>query len=304
MHTVIGNAWAGDPYHDRHAVHVHGQHGLELVDEHRRDASRMLTDKDGDRRIQASRTSSTPMPIYSEMVAYADLVLPDTTYLERWDCISLLDRPIGMPHGAGRCDPPAGGRARPRRAAVPGRADRTRRAARPARLRQGGRHGRAIQATMPTTSSTTSARRASARWPAGAARTARTKGAASPTRTSCSATSRMAASGATTLPPRAALFQARQPGLSRLRRAHGLDRASRADRPAALFGAAAEVPPRRRGPWRVAAAGPASRAHPHLFRSAAHLVRAVRGGGAGPRALSAARRHPAADGDVPFLGLA
>ena len=31
---------------------------------------------------------------FSEMVAYADLVLPDTTYLERWDCISLLDRPI------------------------------------------------------------------------------------------------------------------------------------------------------------------------------------------------------------------
>jgi anaerobic selenocysteine-containing dehydrogenase len=29
-----------------------------------------------------------------EMVAYADLILPDTTYLERWDCISLLDRPI------------------------------------------------------------------------------------------------------------------------------------------------------------------------------------------------------------------
>jgi sulfite dehydrogenase (quinone) subunit SoeA len=33
------------------------------------------------------------------MVAYADLVLPDTTYLERWDCISLLDRPIGSPEG-------------------------------------------------------------------------------------------------------------------------------------------------------------------------------------------------------------
>src|SRR5262249_61431139 len=31
---------------------------------------------------------------YSEMVAYADLVLPDTTYLERYDCISLMDRPI------------------------------------------------------------------------------------------------------------------------------------------------------------------------------------------------------------------
>ncbi|MBI5815497.1 MAG: molybdopterin oxidoreductase family protein [Nitrospinae bacterium] len=31
---------------------------------------------------------------YSEMVAFADLVLPDTTYLERYDVISLLDRPI------------------------------------------------------------------------------------------------------------------------------------------------------------------------------------------------------------------
>ncbi|MEZ5831964.1 MAG: molybdopterin-dependent oxidoreductase [Dongiaceae bacterium] len=37
----------------------------------------------------------------SEMVAYADLVLPDTTYLERWDCISLLDRPISDCDGAG-----------------------------------------------------------------------------------------------------------------------------------------------------------------------------------------------------------
>ncbi|MEM9441429.1 MAG: molybdopterin oxidoreductase family protein, partial [Pseudomonadota bacterium] len=34
---------------------------------------------------------------YSEMVPYADLILPDTTYLERWDCISLLDRPISEP---------------------------------------------------------------------------------------------------------------------------------------------------------------------------------------------------------------
>jgi anaerobic selenocysteine-containing dehydrogenase len=30
----------------------------------------------------------------SETIAFADLVLPDTTYLERHDCISLLDRPI------------------------------------------------------------------------------------------------------------------------------------------------------------------------------------------------------------------
>jgi len=36
---------------------------------------------------------------HSEMVSYSDLVLPDTTYLERWDCISLLDRPISEPDG-------------------------------------------------------------------------------------------------------------------------------------------------------------------------------------------------------------
>ena len=60
----------------------------------------MLSDRDentGEYRI--------PKIIYSdafasEMVAYADLVLPDTTYLERWDAISLLDRPISDADGA------------------------------------------------------------------------------------------------------------------------------------------------------------------------------------------------------------
>ncbi|HUN41848.1 MAG TPA: molybdopterin oxidoreductase family protein [Acetobacteraceae bacterium] len=62
------------------------------------DATRMLADRneDGSYRI--------PFVIYadaffSETVPYADLVLPDTTYLERYDCISLLDRPIGSAHG-------------------------------------------------------------------------------------------------------------------------------------------------------------------------------------------------------------
>ncbi len=53
----------------------------------------MLTDKgeDGAYKIPHLIYSDA---YYSEMVAYADLVLPDTTYLERHDCISLLDRPI------------------------------------------------------------------------------------------------------------------------------------------------------------------------------------------------------------------
>ena len=57
----------------------------------------MLTDTDPD-----TGEYKIPKLIYSdayasEMVAYADLVLPDTTYLERYDCISLLDRPICEP---------------------------------------------------------------------------------------------------------------------------------------------------------------------------------------------------------------
>ena len=52
----------------------------------------------------ASGEYSIPHVIYSdaffsEMVAYADLVLPDTTYLERYDCMSLLDRPISDADG-------------------------------------------------------------------------------------------------------------------------------------------------------------------------------------------------------------
>ncbi len=35
----------------------------------------------------------------SETVAYADIVFPDTTYLERWDATSLQDRPISEPNG-------------------------------------------------------------------------------------------------------------------------------------------------------------------------------------------------------------
>jgi anaerobic selenocysteine-containing dehydrogenase len=60
---------------------------------------RMLADRDaatGEYRIPRIIYSDA---YYSETVAFADLVLPDTTYLERWDCISLLDRPIGGSDG-------------------------------------------------------------------------------------------------------------------------------------------------------------------------------------------------------------
>lgn len=62
------------------------------------DAIRLLTDKnaDGSYRIPFFILVDA---FFSETVPYADIVLPDTTYLERYDCISLLDRPIGSAHG-------------------------------------------------------------------------------------------------------------------------------------------------------------------------------------------------------------
>ena len=92
MHTVIRNAHAGDPYKiDTLLMFMANMSWNSAMNT--RETMHWLTDKDdnGDYRI--------PRIIYSdayasEMVAYADLVLPDTTYLERFDAISLLDRPI------------------------------------------------------------------------------------------------------------------------------------------------------------------------------------------------------------------
>jgi anaerobic selenocysteine-containing dehydrogenase len=100
MHMVIHNAWAGDPYPvDTLFLYMANMAWNSSMNS--AGTMRMLTDKDeetGEYRI--------PHIIYSdayasEMVSYADLVLPDTTYLERWDCISLLDRPISSAHGPG-----------------------------------------------------------------------------------------------------------------------------------------------------------------------------------------------------------
>lgn len=98
MHTVIRNAWAGDPYRiDTLMMFMANMSWNSAMNT--TETMRWLTDRDeaGEYRI--------PFIVYadayaSEMVAYADLVLPDTTYLERHDCISLLDRPISDADGA------------------------------------------------------------------------------------------------------------------------------------------------------------------------------------------------------------
>jgi len=98
MHMVISNAHAGDPYKiDTLFMYMANMAWNSSMNT--KGTMEMLTDKDenGDYVI--------PNIIYSdayssETVAYADLVLPDTTYLERHDCISLLDRPICEADGA------------------------------------------------------------------------------------------------------------------------------------------------------------------------------------------------------------
>jgi anaerobic selenocysteine-containing dehydrogenase len=95
LHMVISNAIAGDPYEiDTLFLFMANMSWNSSMNT--RGVMKMLEAKrdDGEYRI--------PHIIYSdayasEMVAYADLVLPDTTYLERHDAISLLDRPICEP---------------------------------------------------------------------------------------------------------------------------------------------------------------------------------------------------------------
>ncbi|RVC61430.1 formate dehydrogenase, partial [Mesorhizobium sp. M4B.F.Ca.ET.088.02.2.1] len=99
MHSVIRNAWAGDPYPiDTLLMYMSNMawnSSMNTVE-----TIRMLTDKDasGDYKIPFIIYSDA---YYSETVPFADLVLPDTTYLERHDCISLLDRPISHADGPG-----------------------------------------------------------------------------------------------------------------------------------------------------------------------------------------------------------
>jgi anaerobic selenocysteine-containing dehydrogenase len=96
MHMVIANAHAGDPY-PVDLLFLYMANMAWNSSMNTAGVIRMLEEKDG-----ANGDYKIPKIIYSdayssEMVAYADLVLPDTTYLERHDCISLLDRPISEP---------------------------------------------------------------------------------------------------------------------------------------------------------------------------------------------------------------
>lgn len=98
MHTVLRNAHSGEHGQiDVLMLFMANMSWNSAMNTH--GTLHWLTDKDADGNYRI------PYIIYadayaSEMCAYADLILPDTTYLERFDAISLLDRPISDADGA------------------------------------------------------------------------------------------------------------------------------------------------------------------------------------------------------------
>jgi sulfite dehydrogenase (quinone) subunit SoeA len=99
LQSVIRNAWAGDPYPIDTLFLFMANMGWNSA-MNTKATRQMLCDRDA-----ATGEYKIPHFIYvdaywSETVNCADLVLPDTTYLERHDCISLLDRPISDADGA------------------------------------------------------------------------------------------------------------------------------------------------------------------------------------------------------------
>jgi len=92
MHNAITNAWRGDPYPiDTLMLFMANMAWNSSMNTQRvRD---MLVDKndDGEYKIPFIIVCDA---FHSETIAFADIVLPDTTYLERYDAMSMLDRPI------------------------------------------------------------------------------------------------------------------------------------------------------------------------------------------------------------------
>jgi len=92
MHSVITNAWRGDPYRiDTLMIFMANMAWNSTMNTV--EVRKMLNDRDetGEYKIPFLVVCDA---FQSETTAFADLILPDTTYLERHDVMSMLDRPI------------------------------------------------------------------------------------------------------------------------------------------------------------------------------------------------------------------
>nr|WP_319566092.1 molybdopterin oxidoreductase family protein [uncultured Rhodoferax sp.] len=96
MQNVITNAWRGDPYPiDTLLIFMANMAWNSTMNTS--EVRHMLNDK----HVNGDKAGEYKIPFLvvcdafqSEMTAFADLILPDTTYLERHDTMSMLDRPI------------------------------------------------------------------------------------------------------------------------------------------------------------------------------------------------------------------
>ncbi|HEY5861476.1 MAG TPA: molybdopterin-dependent oxidoreductase, partial [Casimicrobiaceae bacterium] len=92
MHTVITNATRGDPYRlDTLLIFMSNMAWNSTMNTVAVREMLNRRNADGDHEIPFLVVCDA---FKSETVAFADLVLPDTTYLERHDVMSMLDRPI------------------------------------------------------------------------------------------------------------------------------------------------------------------------------------------------------------------
>ena len=99
LQMVVHNAWKGDPYKiDTLFLFMANMSWNSSMNT--AGTMAMLSARDSATGEYAIPHLIVADAYYSEIVSYADLVLPDTTYLERHDCISLLDRPISDADGA------------------------------------------------------------------------------------------------------------------------------------------------------------------------------------------------------------
>jgi sulfite dehydrogenase (quinone) subunit SoeA len=98
MHAVIKNAVEGDPYKiDTLILFMANMAWNSAMNTNETQAMFRAKDETGQHKIPFLVVADA---FDSETVRFADLVLPDTTYLERYDAISFLDRPISEPDAA------------------------------------------------------------------------------------------------------------------------------------------------------------------------------------------------------------
>jgi len=98
MHAVIKNAVEGDPYPiDTLILFMANMAWNSAMNTAGTQEMLRARDEAGNHKIPFLVVADA---FDSETVRFADLVLPDTTYLERYDAISFLDRPISEPDAA------------------------------------------------------------------------------------------------------------------------------------------------------------------------------------------------------------